>query len=278
MYNHKKQLLLSFAIGLVVGAGGMRHLINNNYLRTNDQILRTNDQVIKRTVPVNWYDFTPLDSKEADNTNDSQPINNEQLCELQEYLSIIETHKGTVDGISGKDTIASIKEAQKQLHIPITGTASFGLLAKLKISASNKISENEFNQFKNTTYPLSGTILDPTTKNSIAPLEIRTMKKSGDYVVKLQNKVTGNEELMFFVRGGTPTKVEVPLGRYILKYANGSGWYSKRCLFGVNTKYNKSDEILNFTSSGQRVAGYTVELILQRNGNLNTRRINKQDW
>ena len=96
--------------------------------------------------------------------------------------------------------------------------------------------------------------------------------------MKLAKPGSSNAELVFFVRGGTPTKVKVPLGNFELKYANGKDWYSSQCLFGINTTTSKADELFRFEAKGNQISGFTVELIRQRHGNLETHEISRNQW
>ena len=79
--------------------------------------------------------------------------------------------------------------------------------------------------------------------------------------------------MTFFIYGGQNFETKVPLGVYRLKYASGKIWYGEKYLFGPDTAYSKAEQDFEFYRQGDQIAGYTVELILQRNGNLHTTRI-----
>lgn len=116
--------------------------------------------------------------------------------------------------------------------------------------------------------PENGSIIHQYTYGEVtAPLTIVT---DGDenYYVKLKDSVTGAEALSFFVRAGMSAEVEVPLGTYELSYAYGSYWYGVKYLFGDETLCAKADDIFEFTQDGDYVYGWTVELYLQTDGNL----------
>jgi hypothetical protein len=49
-------------------------------------------------------------------------------------------------------------------------------------------------------------------------------------------------------------------------------------LFGTETTYSKADSTFDFTFDGYQYSGYTVELIMQRNGNLRTSGIQPSQW
>ena len=86
--------------------------------------------------------------------------------------------------------------------------------------------------------------------------------------------------MSFFIRGGSAIDAKMPLGRFILKYATGKSWCGDLDLFGSDTATYKADYIFTFeqkfTDGGYTLEGHTVELILQRNGNLQTSRINRE--
>ena len=79
--------------------------------------------------------------------------------------------------------------------------------------------------------------------------------------------------MSFFIFGGQSFETEVPLGTYRVKYATGETWYGENYLFGSTTRYSEAEKIFEFTVQGNQISGYTVELIRQRGGNLQTKAI-----
>ena len=71
------------------------------------------------------------------------------------------------------------------------------------------------------------------------------------------------------MRGGSTRSYPVPLGTFFLKYATGQSWCSESELFGETTATNKTDDSFTF----EEHTHWTVELILQPNGNLGTHSI-----
>lgn len=120
--------------------------------------------------------------------------------------------------------------------------------------------------------PTSGSIRRFTGAEGVAPLEIRTNSGS-NYLVRLEDISTGADVLDVFVRGGSVTSIEVPLGTYRLKYASGNTWYGYEHYFGPTTGYNQADSDFRFYEDGNRVSGYTVTLYQVQNGNLRTSRL-----
>jgi hypothetical protein len=72
----------------------------------------------------------------------------------------------------------------------------------------------------------------------------------------------------------------VPLGTYRLRYASGETWRGETHLFGPGDlkSYSASESIFTFEVSGGYVNGYTVELIQQVGGNMDTRNINLSEF
>jgi len=58
----------------------------------------------------------------------------------------------------------------------------------------------------------------------------------------------------------------------------GKTWYGEIHRFGPSTGYSETDEKFNFEITGDHVSGYTVELFLQRDGNLHTNQISADQF
>lgn len=114
------------------------------------------------------------------------------------------------------------------------------------------------------------------------PLTIKTASKS-NYYVKLQKVgTTSNTPVMtMFIRGGETLSTKVPPGNYVVKYATGDDWHGEEYLFWDTTRFYKTDEVFEFIVETEYVGsgvhyvyrGYTVELIEQISGNLETTEI-----
>ena len=111
----------------------------------------------------------------------------------------------------------------------------------------------------------------------VAPFEVIT-SPGANYFVKLVEPTSGTTVVDVFIRGGERMQIDVPLGTFEMRYAAGQTWYGAEHLFGPATNYNKSDRLFSFTSDYQGVSGYTVELILQTDGNLRTRSIDASEF
>lgn len=118
---------------------------------------------------------------------------------------------------------------------------------------------------------------DLNGQQAIAPLEIRTDSGS-DYYVKVVNATNDKDTLAIYIHGGETVEVEVPLGSYEIRYASGENWYGDKGLFGIETSYNKADELFTFSDTGYQISGYTVTLYQVANGNLQTKSIDEDQF
>ena len=55
-------------------------------------------------------------------------------------------------------------------------------------------------------------------------------------------------------------EIDLPLGTYEMLCATGQVWYGRALLFGEDTIYTKSDELLDFYADGDIVYGWTITL------------------
>jgi hypothetical protein len=118
--------------------------------------------------------------------------------------------------------------------------------------------------------PYNGSVQRYSTAEAVAPLRIVTRSSGEHYYVKIEDYYSGQVVATVFVQGGSSADIKVPLGSCRLKYASGRTWYGSQYLFGPDTAYSKAEQRFDFQVIGKQVSGYTVELYLQRDGNLRT--------
>jgi len=111
-----------------------------------------------------------------------------------------------------------------------------------------------------------------------ARLTVRTAK-GADYFIKLEDTQNGTPVMSFFTRGGEVLDIDVPLGSFIFKYAEGQTWCNEHDLFGEETAVYKAKDIFDFkqeiTRDGYSTTHWTVELIPRMNGNLRSEPIGR---
>lgn len=102
----------------------------------------------------------------------------------------------------------------------------------------------------------------------LAPFKVVTAAGSPNYYVKVVDWATHAPVLVFFIRSGEVASVRMPLGKYEMRYVAGENWYGEEYLFGPDTQYQRAEDCLSFYTEGNKIAGYTIELIKQAEGNL----------
>jgi hypothetical protein len=117
--------------------------------------------------------------------------------------------------------------------------------------------------------PATGVLTRSFKAEGVAPLEIKT-RGGANYYIKVVDWTTKAEMMTVFIRGGEPFETMVPVGSYEIKYAAGQSWYGPILDFGENASYARCDERFDFSRTADGFSGYTLELILQQNGNLAT--------
>ena len=122
-----------------------------------------------------------------------------------------------------------------------------------------------------------GLLYDWSGQEAVAPLSIVT-SAGRDYYVKLVYAGTNDAVIGLYVLGGVTQDITVPLGTYEMRYASGTTWYGYTDLFGPETAYAKADTTFDFREETDGYTGYTVELILQEGGNLNTLSIGPEQF
>ncbi len=122
-----------------------------------------------------------------------------------------------------------------------------------------------------------GIVAIHTSAQRVAPLEIVT-RSGSNYFAKLVDAKTNRPVMEFYITGGRRFETEVPIGTFRLKYAAGKTWFGPDARFGPDTRYSEADEDFRFTFDGYSYSGYTVTLIMQQNGNLDTRRIGAEQF
>lgn len=110
-----------------------------------------------------------------------------------------------------------------------------------------------------------------------APLRIKAPRGEDHYYIKVVD-MERDRYTTYFLRSGEMLDAEVPFGSYEVRYATGRVWYGEEARFGPQTVYSKADEVFVFYQDGNQAAGYTIELIRQPGGNLNTKTIREQDF
>ncbi len=83
---------------------------------------------------------------------------------------------------------------------------------------------------------------------------VRMQAGAGTCFVKLIGPANRRPVISFLVHDSETAQVEVPAGRYELRYATGTNWYGSRYLFGPSTKFARASEQIDISvnSAGAR--------------------------
>lgn len=137
--------------------------------------------------------------------------------------------------------------------------------------------------------PANGAVFKSPTYEKLCPFSVSVRGDEGYYVrLKYMWKpesynsrhLEGKpaviiDDLEFFVRPGQTVEMDVPVGVYKLYYATGEDWYGRAKLFGEETAFFTSSDLLEFYTDYTTFYGHTLELWEQVNGNFSTTEINE---
>lgn len=137
---------------------------------------------------------------------------------------------------------------------------------------SNPIDENLVER----PYPANGEVLSGPIFIDEDSLSYLKVNASSEYshVIKLYTPYTDDLVIMFFVRAGQTAKVEIPVGVYEIRVADGKKWYGVDNWFGVNTIATRHDEMYTFDQNSE----WTITLFRVKDGNLTSTRIDIEDF
>ena len=114
-----------------------------------------------------------------------------------------------------------------------------------------------------------------------APLRIQVPNHGEHYYIKVINRSNSAGDEYLFIRSGDTAEIKVPLGMYDIVYAVGKTWrgeFGLNAYFGKNTVFYRCKDIFHFRREKDGLRGYEIELQRQLNGNLETERIDAEDF
>lgn len=124
-----------------------------------------------------------------------------------------------------------------------------------------------------------GQLIKRPSDECLAPLSVET-SSGRNYYIYLQPTDPNEKKncMSFYVEGGKPVEVLVPLGTYEIFYATGDTWYGREHKFGEATSTFKCDKEFTFSISDHSYTGWTLTLYAVSNGNLSTTYIPESDF
>lgn len=223
------------------------------------------------------YEFVNFISEEYANAAYYANQASQSICKLQEK---IKNQKFIIIGLILFNIlfcgIPYILQSIDNREIPSLSTSS--TFSTNSVPSSTNDTDKDANLIAKP-YPENGAPLYNycTPSKRVAPLEIQT---SGDkaYCIKLVSQHNPNDYIFFFIRPGETAEYLMPLGDFELRYASGDTWYGLSYLFGSDTVYSKSDDILSFTFDGEYYNGHTITLYPVSNGNMSTEIISADEF
>lgn len=181
-------------------------------------------------------------------------------------------------------TAPTVKPPKKRVESPFLKSIKSRLLARAR-ELGTPIDENRIEDAIDRRLaeppglaPFTGLLQKSFESEAVAPLRINTARASGNYYVKIIDWYTKKTIAAAYIVGGEFFETKVPLGSYELRYATGNQWRDEVLLFGEETQFSRADDRFDFTSDAHGYSGYTVTLILQRDGNLKTEEIPPDDF
>jgi len=133
---------------------------------------------------------------------------------------------------------------------------------------SDSSTEKDQEQYDTVTF-YNGEIYNTPTSECLAPLSIKASRGKSYYVV-LDHIKSPTDDMSFMIKPNSTAEVTVPLGEYEIYYACGDTWYGTEHHFGSETSYNKCEGTFEFYFDGEYYQGWSLELIEQYNGNMDT--------
>lgn len=117
--------------------------------------------------------------------------------------------------------------------------------------------------------PANEEILVYPASKTFCPLAVE-VTGSTNYYIYLDSLTSEDYDMAFMVSPNSYAEVEVPIGQYEIYYTTGTTWYGTDDRFGDDAPCYKCDGVFDFYFDGDYYMGYTLELYLQYNGNLDT--------
>ena len=104
-------------------------------------------------------------------------------------------------------------------------------------------------------------------------LKINT-SSGASYVVKIVDSYNDEVIMMFYLPSGVSEEIDIPSGRFQIRYTSGTRWFGEDEMFGPTAAYAKADRDFTFSKG----SGYELTLYRVKNGNLRTSFMRKEDF
>ena len=124
----------------------------------------------------------------------------------------------------------------------------------------------------------NGKIVQSPRSEALAPLGVTAPFSENCYVYLSSLDGNSSNNMGFYVAADQFAEVLVPLGLYEIYYATGETWYGPDELFGEETRRYQCEGTFEFYDDGEYYQGWTLELYLQENGNMDSDPVDENEW
>jgi hypothetical protein len=124
-----------------------------------------------------------------------------------------------------------------------------------------------------TRQPAHGLYARYTDSLGLVPVSIQS-EEGQNHFIKFQDPQTETTVVAFFVHGGTPLRMMMPVGQFTLKSASGQTWCGESGLFGAGTSIGEAGRAIVFRASGE----HTIRITPAKEGNLPFRWIGRSKF
>lgn len=238
---------------------------------------------------------TPASEKKIENYRVAQPHSQDPLAEAEEVLKqrVLQQTRGKVYGPVARQTPRPLKKEKGRNLFSARDfgilTAMFALFAVIIVvgiighdnAVSSKSDTPTLSESDTALTPVpvrNGEIVEPPRAYTYAPLSVQASSFENYYVILSPLDGDPAKRMGFYVESGKIAEVSVPLSTFEIYYATGETWYGPDELFGEETRRYQCEGTFEFYDDGEYYQGWTLELFLQDNGNMDYELIGADEW
>jgi len=94
----------------------------------------------------------------------------------------------------------------------------------------------------------------------MAPLTLNAPAGRSNYLVRLDDLISGHPLVTVPVRAGESARLELPFGRYRMTVSKGTGWRGFESSFAYRSRHEQTTRPLEFFRADGRSVGHVVTL------------------
>ncbi len=235
----------------------------------------------------------PAADKKIENYRIAQPHSQDPLSEAEEVLKqrTLQQTDGKVDRPTVRQTPYHTKKdgkmfTSRDFAVLVSMFVLIAVIVVIGITSKNDTVSSEthtptFSEPDRVLTPVpvqNGQIIQFPLTEALAPLGVTTPSGENCYVYLSSLDGTPSNNMGFYVAADRFAEVSVPLGLYEIYYATGETWYGPEDLFGEETRRYQCEGTFDFYNDGEYYQGWTLELYLQENGNMDSDPVDENEW